>query len=161
MDPEPFSPALFQIPRQPLDLNEILSLVSWIKDCSNYDYIYIYIHKLIMINYKHWITIRIHWKTFFCSSQVKESKSWELKLLKDHLRAKRGKMIISINTTNTNTAENGSAKLLLHELNTDQSQILTDFYSNWLPRTIRPNELSSFSLRRDIWRNLSLSTCSR
>ena len=33
------------------DLNEILSLVSWIKDCSNYDYIYIYIHKLIMTNY--------------------------------------------------------------------------------------------------------------
>ena len=50
VDPETFSPALLQIPRQPLDLNEILSLVSWIKDCSNYDYIYIYIHKLIMTN---------------------------------------------------------------------------------------------------------------
>ena len=43
VDPETFSPALLQIPRQPLDLNEIISLVSWIKDCSNYDYIYIYI----------------------------------------------------------------------------------------------------------------------
>ena len=50
VDPETFSPALLQIPRQPLDLNEIISLVSWIKDCSNYDYIYIYIHKLIMTN---------------------------------------------------------------------------------------------------------------
>ena len=37
VDPEMFSPALLQIPLQPLDLNEILSLVSWIKDCSNYD----------------------------------------------------------------------------------------------------------------------------
>ena len=28
VDTEPFSPALLQIPRQPTDLNEILSLVS-------------------------------------------------------------------------------------------------------------------------------------
>ena len=38
MDPEPFSPTLLQIPRQPSDLNN--------------DYIYIYVHKLIMINYR-------------------------------------------------------------------------------------------------------------
>ena len=35
--PWAFFPALLQIPRQPTDPNEILSLVSWIKDCSNHD----------------------------------------------------------------------------------------------------------------------------
>ena len=51
VDPEPCSPALLQIARQPTDPNEILSLVSWIKDCSNHGFIYIYIQKLEMINY--------------------------------------------------------------------------------------------------------------
>ena len=45
VDPVPFSHALLQIPRQPTDLNEIISLVSWIKDCSNYGYIYIYVRR--------------------------------------------------------------------------------------------------------------------
>ena len=39
--PWAFFPALLQIPRLPTDPNEILSLVSWIKDCSNQGFIYI------------------------------------------------------------------------------------------------------------------------
>ena len=35
VDPEPSFPTSLQIPRQPSFRNEILSLVSWIKDCSN------------------------------------------------------------------------------------------------------------------------------
>ena len=58
-------------------------------------------------------------------------------------------MIISINT-HTVYIENSSAKLLLHELNTNQSHILTDCYSNWMVRTIRPNKLLPFSLGRDL-----------
>ena len=63
---------------------------------------------------------------FQSNKQIKELGA---QTVKKPIRTKRGEMIISINT-NTVYAENGSAKLLLHELNADQSQILTDFYSN-------------------------------
>ena len=148
LDPETFSPALLQIPRQTLDLNEILSLVSWIKGCSNYNYIYIYKHKLIMTNYIHGITIKTHWETFLLSPLNEWIKDYQT--IKKPVRAKRGKM--TTYCTNSVYSENGSTKLLLHELNTDQSQIFTDFYSKWLPGTIRPYKLSSFSLRRDFSR---------
>ena len=60
------------------------------------------------------------------------------------LRAKREKMIISINT---NIVYVEMVRLsFCSTSNTNQSHILTDFYSNWMPRTIRPNELLSSSL---------------
>ena len=75
----------------------------------------------------------------------KRIKELGAQTVKKPLRAKRGKMIISINT-HTVYVRNGSVKLLLHKLNTNQSHIRTEFYSNWMPRTIRPNELPSSSL---------------
>ena len=67
------------------DLNEILSLVSWIKDCSNYKFIYIDINKLMMTNYMYITELQLkHIKKpsfmFQLDKQIKE----ELRLSKSH-----------------------------------------------------------------------------
>ena len=134
--PWAFFPALLQIPCRPTDPNEILSLINWIKDCSNHGFIYIYIYKLEMINYVHGMIIRIYWNLLLFQSN-KQIKELGAQTVEKPLRAKRRQIVIKSTQTLCMSETVRLSFCVARWILTDIMLILNSC-SDWMPHAIPP-----------------------